>query len=163
MRRVVRKLENHVDDQNRQDFLEWMSPGEHTAEHTSKHTSILGLRQAGTGAWVLDREEWKAWIDPETTGATLYCPGIPGGGKTFILTMLVDQLQTIAAKHPDMAVAYVFCSYERPEDSEARLIKACLRMLLEQVPSALEATSESHRAIDRGISAYHGANHEPER
>jgi hypothetical protein len=45
--------------------------------------SYFSNREPGTGQWLLNSEQYQNWLKADNQ--TLFCPGIPGAGKTFIL------------------------------------------------------------------------------
>jgi hypothetical protein len=50
----------------------------------------------------------------ETDGETLFCPGIPGGGKTILTSVVIDNLQRKFRKRKDVAsIAYLYCNFRR--------------------------------------------------
>lgn len=143
MRRGLVNIQKHCDEQARQDFLDWIIPRGISAEHTAKQSRVLHDRMKNTGSWLLHKDEWKLWVNSPSACA-LYCHGIPGAGKTFLFSMLVEQLQILAAGNPEMAVAFFFCSYERLNDDETIIAKVCLRMLLDQVPMLVASLKEKY-------------------
>lgn len=57
----------------------------------SQHNDNLKSRLEGTGLWLLQSEEFNHWISrPQQT---LFCPGIPGAGKTMPSSILVEHLR----------------------------------------------------------------------
>ena len=65
-------------------------------------------RLEGTCDWILDREEFQAWIAPERFSDAvkiLWIQGPPGSGKTFLTTRIIDHLQF---RYP---VVHFFCGY----------------------------------------------------
>lgn len=82
-RESMAKLLQHQDDQNRQSAFDWISP----IDHASQHNDIIRVRQPGTGQWLLDSAEFQAWLSGDRR--TLFCPGIPGAGKTVIASIVL--------------------------------------------------------------------------
>ena len=82
----VVKLVRHQDDQERQAIIDWLSP----VDYTSQQSDFIGRRQAGTGQWLFGSEEFQAWLNKNKL--TLFCPGIPGAGKTMITSIVVNHL-----------------------------------------------------------------------
>ncbi|RDW67885.1 hypothetical protein BP6252_09281 [Coleophoma cylindrospora] len=73
------------DDPQRQTILDWLTP----IDYITRQQDSIRRRQAGTGQWLLDSKEFQSWLS--TDKQTLFCPGIPGAGKT-ILTFLLAEL-----------------------------------------------------------------------
>jgi len=73
-------------------IAKWMSP----LDFLSTRNDVLSKRQPGTGQWFLGSRQFKDWMGKEgaTTTSTstpprerrseLWCPGIPGAGKTTL-------------------------------------------------------------------------------
>ncbi|PGH14636.1 hypothetical protein AJ79_02971 [Helicocarpus griseus UAMH5409] len=55
-----------------------------------QQNGFLGQRFPGTGDWLLCSAEYQNWI--QTPAQTLFCPGIPGAGKTICTSIVVDDL-----------------------------------------------------------------------
>ena len=49
-------------------------------DFAAQQSAILDQRQGGTGQWLLDSEEFQAWV-VKNKGRTLLCTGMPGAGK----------------------------------------------------------------------------------
>ena len=62
-------------EQTRQ-VLEWLTP----LNFDDYQNDLLVRRQEGTGLWFLNSEEFMQWMNEPNQ--TLFCPGIPGAGKT---------------------------------------------------------------------------------
>jgi hypothetical protein len=71
-------------------FAHWLTPTNFFAQQSD----IISKRQDGTGLWLLNSKEYKMWIDGRVP--TLFCPGIPGAGKTIMSSIVVDHLRTLA-------------------------------------------------------------------
>ena len=60
----------------------WLSP----LQPQIRHNDVRTRRQDGIGEWFLETDEFLRWRDGkgEFGKATLFCPGNPGVGKTFL-------------------------------------------------------------------------------
>ena len=57
---------------------QWLAP----LSQTARHESFRDARLAGTGQWLIDRPEFRGWLDPEQcVEPLLWLHGIPGAGK----------------------------------------------------------------------------------
>lgn len=106
-------------------------------------------REQGTGQWFLDTPEVARWLhEPK---ATLFCPGIPGAGKTMTAAIAIDHLLNTMqpSKH---GVAYVFCNYKAQEEQDvSSMLSAILKQLVASRPSAVEHIERLHQKhADRG-------------
>lgn len=120
------------EDQNRQRhrlIMDWLSVDDFPAQHSD----LIGRRQADTGLWFLDSSEFTEWVNG--TSKTLFCPGIPGAGKTIMAATVVDHLLN-TVRSPDVGVAYVYCNYKRQAEQTVQyLLAALLKQLVHDRPS----------------------------
>lgn len=129
VKRNTRKIARYVDKQEHRDILKWISDDDYSY-HKNYKIHLVRNRQAGTRKWLLESDEWKSWL--KSGGQTLYCPGIPGSGKTFTTAMVIENLESLSEQH-GWILAYVFCNYQRRrEDIYEMLLRSLLRMMLEQ-------------------------------
>ena len=110
------------DDQDRQKILDWLTP----VDYGPQQSDYLKRRQPGTGQWLLDSAEYQAWL--KTNKQTLFCPGIPGAGKTILTAIIVDDLTTRVSSDPTIGVAYIYCNFrqqgtQKIDDLMANLLK----------------------------------------
>jgi hypothetical protein len=124
----VVKLVQYQEDQGRRAVLDWITP----IDYAPQQNDFITRRQEGTGQWLLDSTEFHAWV--ETDKQTLFCPGIPGAGKTILTSIVVDYLYTKFRKDPSIGIAYLYCNFRRqheqkPEDLIASLLKQLLQEL----------------------------------
>lgn len=142
--KIEHKVEAQGSRQERQKILDWISKDDYK-HHRDIHSGLISLRQPGTRQWLFESPNWKSWLNER--GATLYCPGMPGVGKTVTTAMVIEKLQ----KNPkdQFALAYFFCEYqqESKSDLQDRFARSTLRMLLdnlEAVPKEITACYHDH-------------------
>jgi hypothetical protein len=58
-------------------ILEWLTP----IDYTPQQNDFVKQRQSGTGQWLLDSLDLQEWL--QGNKELLFCPGIPGAGKTI--------------------------------------------------------------------------------
>jgi hypothetical protein len=110
-------------------IMEWLSPTNFPAQQHD----IINRRQEGTGQWFLDSPEFKRWL--QGANETIFCPGIPGAGKTMMSAITIDYLHRTVGWCDDIAVAYLFCSYKAQADQSASsLLTALLKQLVQSRP-----------------------------
>jgi len=119
-------------------IMQWLSP----TDFPTKQRDIITRRQEGTGQWFLDTPEFKRWLDG--SDKTLFCPGIPGAGKTMMSAIAIDHLCRMT-RSDDIGVAYLFCSYKsRTDQSAASLFAAILKQLVQSRPDIATPVHELH-------------------
>ena len=106
--------------QRRHDVEEWLSPLNFFETQSDK----LSRRLEGTGRWLLESPRYQDWL--HGTSSVLFCPGIPGAGKTMLSAIAVDDLQQRFARSDDIGVACIYCDYK---DQVAQTTKNLLASL----------------------------------
>jgi Cdc6-like AAA superfamily ATPase len=112
--------------------MEWLSPTDFPAQQHD----IITRRQEGTGQWFLDTPKFKRWV--QGSDKTLFCPGIPGAGKTMMSAIAIDHLCKTTSGD-DIGVAYLFCNYKAQTDQSASSLFAALLKQLGQSRSDIAA------------------------
>jgi Cdc6-like AAA superfamily ATPase len=95
------------EDQGRQTILDWIT----SIDYAAQQSDFISRRQAGTGQWLLDSAEFTAWLG--TDKRTLFCPGIPGAGKTVLTSIVVEELFTRFENNGNIGIAYLYCNYRQ--------------------------------------------------
>jgi Cdc6-like AAA superfamily ATPase len=109
-------------------MIEWLSPTDFPAQQHD----IIVRRQEGSGRWFLDSLEFKKWL--QGSDKTLFCPGIPGAGKTMIAAIAIDHLRR-TTQCSMVGVAFLYCSYKAQVDQTAsNLFSALLKQLVQNRP-----------------------------
>ena len=127
------RLNERQDDQERLSILDWLTP----IDYAPQHSDIINRRQAGTGQWLLDSPKFHAWLQVDKQ--TLFCPGIPGAGKTILTSIVVNELTTRFGNDKSIGVAYIYCNFRQQDEQKAGdLLANLLRQLVQGQPSLLE-------------------------
>ena len=109
--------------------MEWLS----LTDFPAQQHDIITRRQEGTGQWFLDSLEFKRWL--QGSDKTLFCPGIPGAGKTMMAAIVIDYLCR-TTECDDIGTAFLFCSYKAQIDQSApSLLAALLKQLAQSRPN----------------------------
>ncbi|KAJ6605260.1 ankyrin repeat-containing domain protein [Mycena vulgaris] len=88
-------------------IIDWFSP----INFFLRHADIARARQAGTGEWFLAEPHFQEW--ESGSGRTLWCPGIPGAGKTVLASMVVDHLRVRAkSKQENIGVGCIYLNHK---------------------------------------------------
>ena len=126
----VVKLVRHQENQEWQTVLNWLTQ----IDFVSQQNDFITRRQAGTGQWLLDSTEYQSWR--ETKKQTLFCPGIPGAGKTILTSIVVEELTTRFSNDPTIGIAYIYCNFRREDEQKIEnLLASLLKQLAESQPS----------------------------
>jgi hypothetical protein len=96
----------------------------------------------------LDSTEFQAWL--ETSKQTLFCPGIPGAGKTIQTSIVVYDLCNRFRNETTTGIAYLYCDFQRQADQTAEYLLANLLKQLawfqEPLPGTVEELYERHES-----------------
>jgi hypothetical protein len=139
----VAKLVRYQEDQGRQTILDWITP----IDFASQQNDFVTRRQAGTGQWLLDSVDFQAWL--KTKQQTIFCPGIPGAGKTILTSIVIEDLYGRFQNDPDVSISYIYCNFRRqdeqkPEDLLASLLKQ-LTQGQSSLPENVRSLYDSHK------------------
>ncbi|CAH0037843.1 unnamed protein product [Clonostachys solani] len=147
----IQKLTATAHRKEVEDILEWLTP----INYGPLQSDIIKLRQPGTGQWFLDTDEYRMWASGN--GRTLYCPGIPGAGKTMIASIVVDDILRIYRNDPSLGVAFIFCNFQRNEQQTTEMLLCSLLKqlagLLPTPPQRLAELYHTHRKLRTRPSA----------
>ncbi len=86
-------------------IVDWIEP----SDFSSQHRRISKLREPGTCNWFLQSDSFHQWRDNPCR--TLICPGIPGAGKTVMVSAVIEHLADSASRTRGAALAYVYCEF----------------------------------------------------
>jgi hypothetical protein len=77
---------------------------------------------------------FQTWLN--TAKQTLFCPGIPGAGKTILTSIVIEALTIRFSKDPTIGIAYIYCNFQRQDEQKIDdLLASLLKQLAESQPS----------------------------
>lgn len=130
LRDGINRLELQNDDretaEERALVLNWLS----LVDFTSQQTDSIRRHQRGTGLWLLDSQEYKSWYEAENQ--TLFCPGIPGAGKTILISVVIRDLADRSRDDKSVGLAYLYCNFRREGEQKMENFLASLVRQLSQ-------------------------------
>lgn len=131
-------------DQEHHTILDWLTP----VDYAPQYTDYIRRRAPGTGQWLLDSAEYQSWL--ETRNQTLFCPGIPGAGKTILASIVIDDLFNRFRNDPAVGIAYVYCNYRQQYEQRAENLLINLLKQLSQgrssLPDSVKHLYDRHKA-----------------
>jgi hypothetical protein len=158
-------LLKHTNDAQHQALLDWLS----STAYATQQTAYIGRRQPGTGEWLLKSSKFQTWI--EGTNETLFCPGMPGAGKTILASVVIDELISRHGNNSEIGIAYLYCNFQRHGD-QCLMVDSMLASILRQLaqslspmPDVLMSLYEKHRSrgtrptpdeLSRALGSVHG-------
>lgn len=124
---------------------DWLSP----LDMLAKQASLTQQRGEGTGGWLIKSNSLQFWL--QNTRQLMWCPGIPGAGKTFLSSIIVQYLKDFAEDR-DIGVFMLYCSFNDPHTQS---VDALLSDLLKQ---AIQVKNEVFHTL-RKLYQAHSKSH----
>lgn len=101
----------------------------------------LKLRQPSTGLWLTQLEPFKDWLN--TKESKLWMNGIPGGGKTILAGVVIEEALRRAQNTPNVGVAFFYCDYNNEETLKpTRVLGALASQLARQKDDAFDVMEQ---------------------
>ncbi|KAI0856303.1 ankyrin repeat-containing domain protein [Xylaria cubensis] len=137
------KLDNQEDDR----ILNWLSP----VDYSSDQNTYISTRQPGTGQWLLSSDSYMAWTN--TRNGTLFCPGIPGAGKTVLASIVIENLLKVRiAEYGKIGVAYIYCNFRRQDElAPDKMLRNLLKQLASTQPLPDDVRKLHRQSSKHGI------------
>jgi Cdc6-like AAA superfamily ATPase len=137
---VATNVTNVLHNQEQQAILAWLTP----TDYSTQQNDYFGRRQEGTGEWLLESDKFQGWKNNERH--ILFCPGIPGAGKTMITSIVIDHLFKEFGNDPGIGIAFLYCNFrwqqeQRPED----LFLSLLKQFAQRTPAIPECVITLYR------------------
>lgn len=132
-----------TEDGERQKIFRWLTQNDFSIQQNES----IKIHEKGTGQWFLDTDKFKRWIEDEKK--ILFCPGIPGAGKTIITALVVQNLFSRFAHDPKVGIAYIYFNFWQQEEHSVEDLFTCLLKQLAKglfpLPANLKALYEDHK------------------
>ncbi len=110
--RDTQGLRKEIDETRLKELIDWISP----LNFVAKQSMIWNEHHKGTCKWFLDRDDFREWREGENT--RIFCPGIPGAGKTFLSSIVYSELEGLRVREEGglkgAAVVMLYCKWDDP-------------------------------------------------
>jgi hypothetical protein len=141
--RLHERQDNRESHEEHRTIIDWLTP----IDYAPQQNDFMSRRQEGTGQWLLDSDQFREW---RTQGKqTLFCPGMPGAGKTMIASIVVDDLCTRFQNDASVGIAYLYCNFRRQQEQRpADLLASLLKQFVQEQPSmpkSMKSLYERHK------------------
>jgi ankyrin repeat protein len=121
------EVKKAINEAKLKELIEWISP----LNFVAKQSMIWSQHHKGTCRWFLDRDDFREWREGE--GTILFCPGIPGAGKTFLSSIVYNELESLRLREEGgVKGAAVFMLYCKWDDPSSQLLDNLLPSLIKQ-------------------------------
>ncbi|KAJ7444200.1 hypothetical protein FB451DRAFT_77212 [Mycena latifolia] len=128
--------------EKQQKILDWMSP----LNFFQRQADVFGALQSGTGEWLLGNAMFQEW--ESGSGKVLFCHGIPGAGKTVLVSLVVNHLEAQAC-NSDIGLACIYLNHKETESQTITNLLGALAaqlMLGKHIPPPVHSLYEHHLA-----------------
>ncbi|KAF2493616.1 ankyrin, partial [Lophium mytilinum] len=119
----------------------WLSP----VNFYSKQKDTLNARLEATGLWILRSPKFESWLNGSKR--VLFCPGIPGSGKTVLASIVIEHIQMLSDEAPSVGLAWAYCDYKQ---RKVQTLQNLLGSLIEQLvhTSAARGQPQAWKAVE---------------
>lgn len=142
------RTENQIWQQSEEtrQVIAWLSQVDSGAQ-LSDH---LRQRQEGTGTWIFDTDQYQTWLASDQS--TLFCPGVPGAGKTIATSIVIDELYRQFQNDKSVGITFAFCTFQQRDAKKEDILASLLKQLIcksASLPSAVKDLYSDHARIPR--------------
>ncbi|GLB03575.1 hypothetical protein AtubIFM57258_008814 [Aspergillus tubingensis] len=153
----IAKIDKTLSGEIQTQLLEWLFPSDMAAASDGKHKKLRSAIVSSdetevAGRWLLERQEYKTWVD--TPQSLLWLYGESGCGKSSLCSTIVNQLETLFKKDRNRVLLRW---YFRFDETDTTRIDLLLRFVLRQLGSSLGGFPEdisSALVEDRKFARY---------
>ncbi|KAJ6523135.1 hypothetical protein DFH09DRAFT_1421112, partial [Mycena vulgaris] len=121
-------------------IFDWISP----LEFLQRQVDVLSTLQPGTGEWLLADAQFQDW--ESGSGKILWCPGMPGAGKTVLASLVFNHLE-IQARKNNVGLACIYLNHKETQTQTlANLLGGLWKQLMleKSMPLAVDALYDYH-------------------
>ncbi|KAF3159060.1 hypothetical protein TWF788_004016 [Orbilia oligospora] len=133
-------IKSRLDREEDLKVLDWLT----NVDYGPRQSAIFRNRQPNTGIWFLNSPEYQSWFSGQEK-QILFCPGIPGAGKTVLTSIVVDHLTAWFSDDETVGVAYTYCNFKETDKQKLEhLLSSLLKQLAQTRPSLPETVRRLH-------------------
>lgn len=126
--------------------VDWISP----YSYGKHHSDVMKRRHPETCRWFFDSQAYRYWL--ETENRTLYLPGIPGAGKTILVSAIIHHISQKFSTDSTVGLAYIYFDFSRQEEQTVEHALASLlgQLLRKQasLPDNIRKLRNAHQRAD---------------
>ncbi|KAF2187469.1 hypothetical protein K469DRAFT_685938 [Zopfia rhizophila CBS 207.26] len=140
----IQELRKQNINTDQQAILNWLNP----IDYASQQSDFLSRRQEGTGQWLLESAEFQGWLNNRKQ--SLFCPGIPGAGKTILTSIVIEKLYNHFQDDGNVSIAHLYCNFRRKNEQDTLDL---LANMLKQLTQSLSTVPESLKSLYDNLSS----------
>lgn len=112
-------------------------------DYVLQHRDFIGMHQHGTGEWFLSDPKYQEWIS--SSDGTLFCPGVPGAGKTMMAALVIEQLHR-NLRSDQQPVVFIYYNYKsQGEQTLLHTLSTFLRQIISALPGIPAPVEDLYR------------------
>ncbi|CVL06697.1 uncharacterized protein FMAN_11824 [Fusarium mangiferae] len=139
-------ITERLDQQHLHEILDWFGP----SDNRSRQGSLLDQHEEGTCEWFLASAEFQEWMTSQN--GILFCPGLPGAGKTFLVSIVIQHLENFFDNDGNTGIAYHYCGLRHRDNETVNLVLSSILKQLaqcqESLPDAMSTLYGMHKKKD---------------
>ncbi|KAK2809089.1 hypothetical protein FQN50_004143 [Emmonsiellopsis sp. PD_5] len=138
----VTHMKSRLDKEEDVKILSWLTP----VDYAPQHNDHCRRRQPGTGLWFLKKAQFKTWV--ATKKQTLFCPGMPGAGKTILTSVVIKHLEEEFRDDPTIGIGYIYSNFKQQQKIDD-LLSSLLKQLAnrQSLPQSVRELYDRHKDI----------------
>lgn len=134
----IKPLLQTQDREQHQRTLNWLSPSYYLSQHEDAQRTI----DQGSGKAFMEDHRFTEWIRGSKAVQSLFCPGLPGAGKSSMASLVIDRLCRGRQK-TNYTLAFVYFNFNlQAEQTLVNVLRSVLRQLIEVLPSIPDRITE---------------------
>ncbi|KAJ6587483.1 ankyrin repeat-containing domain protein [Mycena vulgaris] len=137
---AAQQQREHISAEKRQAIFDWISP----LEFLQRQVDVFSTLQPGTGEWLLADAQFQDW--ESGSGKTLWCPGMPGAGKTVLASLVFNHLE-VQARKDGIGLACIYLNHKETQTQTlVNLLGALWKQLMlgKSIPLAVDTLYDYH-------------------
>ncbi|KAI0449366.1 hypothetical protein F5B21DRAFT_494476 [Xylaria acuta] len=146
----VEALKSKANSKEDLKVLDWISQ----VDYGPQQSDFFRRAQPGTCQWFLNSVKYQDWLN--TVTKTLFCPGIPGAGKTVLASIVINDLWRRFRKNNSIGIVYIYCNFRHKDEQTLEGLKSIvLKQLAERqspLPEGLKSLYRDHKAARTRLS-----------
>ncbi|KAL6406233.1 hypothetical protein AUP68_10402 [Ilyonectria robusta] len=139
----IENMSSNLDKKDDRAILNWIT----SFDYGPQQSDFFKRRQPGTGEWLLHSEEYQTWL--KASKKTLFCPGIPGAGKTILTSVVIQDLTVRFSEDASIGITYIYGNFQRQGEQKVdNLLASLLKQLAESqssLPGSVRDLYDHHK------------------